>query len=127
MVLWLPAAGMHRPSIPFYEVFSGLLTRLTIIFNRLELHARRTHEILNQMTDHFHLPSALILLTRPNFLFSTILSTLKNLPLDFLAVLYKTAEDNKCTFLYSTFGLARGIAATLFSKDIRCTGQAQMS
>ena len=53
MVLWLPAAGMHRPSIPFYEVFSGLLTRLTIIFDRLELHARRTHEILNQVTDHF--------------------------------------------------------------------------
>ena len=34
-----------------------------------------------------------------------------------------------CKFLYSTeeFALLRVIAAILFSKDIRCTGQAQMS
>ena len=38
-------------------------------------------------------------------------------------------EDNMCKFLYSTkeFALLRVIAAILFSKDIRCTGQAQMS
>ena len=40
-----------------------------------------------------------------------------------------TTEDNKCKFLYSTeeFALLRVIAAILFSKGIRCTGQAQMS
>ena len=34
-----------------------------------------------------------------------------------------------CKFLYSTeeFALLRVIAAILFSKDIRCAGQAQMS
>ena len=37
------------------------------------------------------------------------------------------AEDNKCKFLYYMLGLSQGIAAMLFSKDIRCTGQAQMS
>ena len=38
-------------------------------------------------------------------------------------------KDNMCKFLYSTEELAllRVIAAILFSKDIRCTGQAQMS
>ena len=40
-----------------------------------------------------------------------------------------TKEENMCKFLYSTeeFALLRVIAAILFSKDIRCTGQAQMS
>ena len=40
-----------------------------------------------------------------------------------------TTEENMCKFLYSTeeFALLRVIAAILFSKDIRCTGQAQMS
>jgi len=47
----------------------------------------------------------------------------------FLAVLYNTTEDNMCKFQYSTeeFALFRVIATILFSKDIRCTGQAQMS
>ena len=124
MVLWLPAAGMHQPSIPICEVVSGLLTRLTIIFNRLELHARRTHEILNQMTDHFRAICSNITYT-PKF--PLLYNSVNLTSLDFLAVLYNTAEDNKCKFLYSTFGLSRGIAAMWFSKDIRCTGQAQMS
>ena len=40
-----------------------------------------------------------------------------------------TTEENMCKFLYSTeeFALLRVIAAILFSKGIRCTGQAQMS
>ena len=40
-----------------------------------------------------------------------------------------TTEDNICQCLYSTeeFALLRVIAALLFSKDILCTGQAQMS
>ena len=40
-----------------------------------------------------------------------------------------TTEDNMCKFLYSTeeFALLRVIAAILFSKNMRCTGQAQMS
>ena len=40
-----------------------------------------------------------------------------------------TTEENMCKFQYSTKGfvLLRVIAAILISKDIRCTGQAQMS